>query len=147
MTIENSDLDQMQAAYNAAVDQWITAIREEESLASIDHSEADVDAWEAAGFREEDARAKAKQTKKDYEAALRAKFSSRSDVLSMPLPPRHPRIRTRVCAAPSPVVEVSCDGINGKEDLPHLYLFVRTREETAHSSLAATRQEQEQTWL
>ena len=74
MTVENSDLDQMQEAYNVAVDRWISAIREEESLASVDHSEAEVDAWEAAGFREEDARAKAKQAKKDYEAALRAKF-------------------------------------------------------------------------
>ena len=74
MTVENSDLDQLQADYNAAVDHWISVIREEEALASVDHSEADVDAWEAAGFREEDARAKAKQAKKDYEAALRAKF-------------------------------------------------------------------------
>ena len=74
MTVENSDLDQMQEAYNVAVDHWISAIREEESLASVDHSEADVDAWEAAGFREDDMRAKAKQAKKDYEAALRAKF-------------------------------------------------------------------------
>ena len=74
MTIENSDLDQMQEAYNVAVDRWISAIREEESLASVDHSEADINAWEAAGFREEDARAKAKQSKKDYEAALRTKF-------------------------------------------------------------------------
>jgi hypothetical protein len=74
MTIENSDLDEMQAAYNSAVDDWIKAIRAEESLASVDHSEADVDKWEAAGFSEEQARAKAKQAKKDYEAALREKF-------------------------------------------------------------------------
>ena len=74
MTVENSDLDQMQADYNAAVDHWISVIREEEALASVDHSEADVDAWEAAGFREEDARAKAKQAKKNYETALREKL-------------------------------------------------------------------------
>ena len=74
MSVEISDLDQMQAAYKTAVDNWISAIREEEALASADHSEAEIDAWEAAGFREEDAREKAKQAKKDYEAALREKF-------------------------------------------------------------------------
>jgi len=74
MAIEISDLDAMQAAYRAAVDQWIAAIREEEALASVNHSEAEVDAWEAAGFREEDARAKAKNAKSVYEEALREKF-------------------------------------------------------------------------
>ena len=74
MAIEISDLDRMQIAYKTAVDSWISAIREEEALASADHSEAEVDAWEAAGFREEDAREKAKQAKKDYEGALRKKF-------------------------------------------------------------------------
>ena len=74
MAIEISDLDAMQAAYKVAVDQWIAAIREEEALASVNHSEAEVDAWKAAGFREEDARAKAKNAKSVYEEALREKF-------------------------------------------------------------------------
>jgi hypothetical protein len=74
MAVEISDLDQMQAAYKTAVDNWISTIREEEALASGDHSEAEIDAWEAADFREEDAREKAKQAKKDYEDALREKF-------------------------------------------------------------------------
>ena len=52
MAVETLSLDQLQAAYKAAVDQWISAIREEEALASGDHSEAEIDAWEAAGFRE-----------------------------------------------------------------------------------------------
>lgn len=76
MPVEVSDLDQLQLAYKAAVDQWIAAIREEEALASVNHSEAEIDAWEAAGFREEDARAKAKTGKKQYEDALRKKFFS-----------------------------------------------------------------------
>jgi hypothetical protein len=76
MTIEISDLDQMQSAYKAAVDQWITAIREEEGLASGNHSEAEIDTWEAAGIREEEARAKAKEAKQQYEDALREKFFS-----------------------------------------------------------------------
>jgi hypothetical protein len=74
MAVEISDLDQLQTAYKTAVDLWITAIREEEALASGDHSEAEIDAWEAAGFREEDAREKAKEAKKEYEGALREKF-------------------------------------------------------------------------
>ena len=74
MPVEISDLDQMQAAYKTAIDNWISTIREEEALASGDHSEAEIDTWEAAGFREEDARNKAKQAKKEYEDALREKF-------------------------------------------------------------------------
>jgi len=74
MAVEISDLDQLQTAYKAAIDQWINTIREEEALASGDHSEAEIDTWEAAGFREEDARNKAKEAKKEYEGALREKF-------------------------------------------------------------------------
>jgi hypothetical protein len=74
MPVEVSDLNQMQAAYKEAVDQWISAIREEEALASVDHTEAEIDAWEAADFREEGARKKAKEAKKNYEGALREKF-------------------------------------------------------------------------
>jgi hypothetical protein len=74
MAVEISDLNQMQDAYKAAVDHWISTIREEEALASANHSEAEIDAWEAADAREEDARAKAKAAKKDYEDALREKF-------------------------------------------------------------------------
>jgi hypothetical protein len=76
MAIEISDLDQMQAAYKAAVDQWVTAIRAEEALASVNHSEAEIDAWEAAGSREEEARDKAKEAKQQYESAPREKFFS-----------------------------------------------------------------------
>ncbi len=64
----------MQTAYKAAVEEWITAIREEEALASVDHSVADVDRWEQAGFKEEELRSRTKAAKKEYEAALRLKF-------------------------------------------------------------------------
>ena len=74
MAAQISDLDQLQAAYKTAVDNWINAIREEESLASVNHSEAQIDTWEEAGFREEDARESAKEAKKKYEDALREKF-------------------------------------------------------------------------
>jgi cyclopropane fatty-acyl-phospholipid synthase-like methyltransferase len=74
MTIEISDLDRKQAAYKEAVDQWRAAIREEEDLASCNHSEAQIDTWEAAGFREAEARERAKAAKTRYEDALREKF-------------------------------------------------------------------------
>jgi hypothetical protein len=74
MAVEVIDLDQMQAAYKAAVDEWVAAIRDEEALASVNHSETEIDTWEAAGFREEAARDKAKEAKEQYESALREKF-------------------------------------------------------------------------
>jgi hypothetical protein len=68
------DLKPMLDAYKAAVDEWITAIRSEEELASADLTEANVDKWEEAHFREEDARNKALAAKKDYEGAIRQRL-------------------------------------------------------------------------
>ncbi len=68
------ELDTLQAAYKAAVEEWIKAIREEEALASVNHSVAEVDQWEAAHFHEDDLRNAVKAAKKDYEDALRKKF-------------------------------------------------------------------------
>jgi hypothetical protein len=67
-------LDEMQMAYKKAVMEWIAAIKEEEALASVNHSVADVDKWEAAHFKEEEIRNKVKVAKKRYEDALRVKF-------------------------------------------------------------------------
>jgi hypothetical protein len=72
--IENQQLDQLQSSYKAAVEAWIEAIRDEEALASMDHSVAEVDKWEAAHFREEESRNQAKKAKREYEDALRQKF-------------------------------------------------------------------------
>jgi hypothetical protein len=74
MESDTLDLDQMQAAYHAAVEEWITAIKQEETLASVNHSVAEVDKWEAAHFAEDDIRSKVKAAKKKYEDALREKF-------------------------------------------------------------------------
>ncbi len=74
MAIETAELDRLQSSYKAAVEEWIAAIRKEEALASVNHSEAEIDVWEAAGFAEEDAREKAKEAKKAYEDALREEF-------------------------------------------------------------------------
>jgi hypothetical protein len=74
MTIEKAELDQMQSNYKTAVDAWVTAIRLEEALASSNHSVAEIDQWEAAADREEEARDKAKTAKQAYESALRQEF-------------------------------------------------------------------------
>jgi len=71
---EHVDLDQMQAAYKAAVEEWITAIKEEEALASVTHNVAEVDKREGASFKEDDLRGKVKAAKKRHEKALREKF-------------------------------------------------------------------------
>ena len=67
-------LDELQQEYKEAVDEWIATIREEEALASVNHSVAEVDKWENAGFIEDAARDRAKAAKKAYEDALREKF-------------------------------------------------------------------------
>ena len=64
-------LDALQAAYKQAVETWIAAIREEEALASVAHDIAEIDAWEGAGFREEERRNEVKAAKAAYEDALR----------------------------------------------------------------------------
>jgi hypothetical protein len=64
----------MQAAYQAAVEEWIRAIKDEEALASVNHSVAEIDKWEAAHFKEDEVRSKVKAAKKQYEDALRRKF-------------------------------------------------------------------------
>ncbi|MFY9937953.1 MAG: hypothetical protein WAK33_13830 [Silvibacterium sp.] len=74
MKMEDSELDQKQNAYKAAVEAWIAGIKEEEALASGDHSVAEIDRWEEADFREEALRKKVKAAKKEYEDALRLKF-------------------------------------------------------------------------
>ncbi|MGD0192786.1 MAG: hypothetical protein ABSD74_18765 [Rhizomicrobium sp.] len=67
------ELDHMQQAYKASVEEWIAAIRHEEALASVNHSVAEVDQWEQAHFEEERIRNKVKAAKKRYEDALREK--------------------------------------------------------------------------
>jgi len=53
------ELDDLQAAYKAAMEQWIVAIRKEEALVSVTpHSVAEVDKWEGAHFEEDEARNK-----------------------------------------------------------------------------------------
>jgi hypothetical protein len=74
MDIEDAELDRLQGAYKAAVETWVTTIRAEEALASVNHTVAEVDQWEGAYFKAEEARARAEAAKAAYEAALRSKF-------------------------------------------------------------------------
>ena len=74
MDIDEAELDQLQSAYKAEVETWITAIRAEEDLASVPHTVAQVDKWEGAHFLAEEARHKAEAAKAAYEDALRARL-------------------------------------------------------------------------
>ena len=68
------ELDRLQTDYKEAVDAWVTAIRQEEALASVNHSVAEVDQWEAAYFREDRKRREVQYRKRLYEDALRREF-------------------------------------------------------------------------
>lgn len=71
MEPDHAQLDDLQGAYKAAVEQWIAAIKHEEDLASVDHDVAKIDLWEQANFDEDAIRTKVKEAKKRYEDALR----------------------------------------------------------------------------
>jgi hypothetical protein len=74
-----NDLDQLQKVYKAAVEEWIAAIKQEEALATVDHSVAEVDQWEQAHFREDGIRSKVKAAKGNMKARY-AKNSLASEV-------------------------------------------------------------------
>jgi len=74
MSTEHPELDELQAAYKSAVEAWITSIRKEETLASVNHDVAEVDEWEKAHFEENEMRSTVKAAKEKYEDALRSKF-------------------------------------------------------------------------
>ena len=71
MAIERTDLDRIQKAYKDAVDLWIAAIREEENLATPDHSIVAWELWEQAGFKADEARDQANAAKEAYKDGLR----------------------------------------------------------------------------
>ena len=74
MQNDTFELDKMQSTYKAVVEEWIAAIRQEEALASANHSVAEIDKWEKAHFLEVEIRTKVEAAKKEYEDALRKKF-------------------------------------------------------------------------
>ncbi len=65
------DLDQLRLDYKKATDEWVDAIRAEESLATPDHSMIAMEKWDDAHFREEDAHTKATEAREAYKDGLR----------------------------------------------------------------------------
>jgi hypothetical protein len=74
MSSEHPELDDLQTAYKAAVEAWISSIRNEEALASANHSMIEIDQWEKAHLDEDEMRNTVKGAKAKYEDALRVKF-------------------------------------------------------------------------
>jgi hypothetical protein len=70
--IERSELDRLQRLYKGAVDLWVAAIREEEALATPDHSIVAWELWEQAGFRAKEAGDHATTAKEAYKDGLRS---------------------------------------------------------------------------
>jgi hypothetical protein len=69
-----AELDELLTGYKTAVEEWIATIRAEEDFAKPDHSMREWEAWDESGFKEEDARKKAKAARQAYVDALREKF-------------------------------------------------------------------------
>ena len=74
MSSKHPELDDLQTAYKAAVEKWISAIRNEEALASANHSVIEIDQWEKAHLDEDEMRTAVKAAKESYENALRRQF-------------------------------------------------------------------------
>jgi hypothetical protein len=66
-----ADLDQLNLSYKKATDEWVNAIRDEEALATSDHSMVAMEKWDDAHFREEEAHAKYTDAREAYKDALR----------------------------------------------------------------------------
>lgn len=71
--MEKLDFDQLLATYKQAVDQWVTAIRAAEALANPDHSMVEMEKWDDADFKVDEAEKVAKKARDAYQDALRQK--------------------------------------------------------------------------
>ena len=69
--MDEAKLDKLQADYKKSVDDWVTAIRAEEALASVHHSVAELDKWEESHATEHKAHKEVIFRKRLYEDALR----------------------------------------------------------------------------
>jgi hypothetical protein len=74
MEPDTQELDRLQIKYEAAVEEWVGAIRHEEALASGNHKVTEINQWEAAHFAEDAIRSRVKAAKREYEDGLRKKF-------------------------------------------------------------------------
>lgn len=68
------ELDLLQGKYKAAVEEWVSAIRHEEALASGNHAVAEIDKWKAVHFAADEIRGRVKAAKSEYEGGLRKKL-------------------------------------------------------------------------
>jgi len=65
------NLDHLRFVYKKATDKWVEAIRDEEALATADHSMIAMERWDDAHFREEDAHTKYTEAREAYKDGLR----------------------------------------------------------------------------
>jgi len=66
------ELDRLRFAYKRAVDAWVEVIREEETLATADHSMTAMEKWDDAHFKEQEAQKKAAAAREAYKDGLRS---------------------------------------------------------------------------
>jgi hypothetical protein len=69
--MSKADLDQLRLAYKKAVDAWVNTIREEEALATPDHSMIAMEKWDDAHFKEHDAHEAVTKARDAYKDGLR----------------------------------------------------------------------------
>lgn len=70
--MSKAELDQLRIAYKQAVDTWVSTIRQEEALATADHSMTAMEKWDDAHFNEQDAQKKTTEAREAYKDGLRA---------------------------------------------------------------------------
>ncbi len=71
--MNDQNFDQLLKDYREAIDKWVDAIEAEEALANDDHSMAEMEKVDAAGFTVHDAESTAKKARDRYKNALRKK--------------------------------------------------------------------------
>ena len=71
MPIERAELDRLQKDYKDAVNHWRAAIREEEALATPDHSVVAWDRWDEASSAVKEAGQTAEAAREAYKDGLR----------------------------------------------------------------------------
>jgi hypothetical protein len=69
--METAELDELRLVYKTPVDEWVAAIREEEGLATEDHSMTAAELGDQAGFREQDTKKLAVEAREAYKDGLR----------------------------------------------------------------------------
>ncbi len=74
MNGDHPELDELQSRLQGSGGGLDISHSQRGSLASVNHDVAEVDAWEAAHFEEDEMRTKVKDAKAKYEDALREKF-------------------------------------------------------------------------